>query len=140
MRGRLRSAPRSSTRPPQRWQRPTKTRDPNWHRAGSGSTRVRMEAGREATTSCWDGEPNLRATRGSRIVAEGTACSRRLRKERCKSQNLTKKEKQRRPGRCGPPVGRQPGDRKNQPKLEFLPDRKSTRLNSSHRCISYAVF
>src|SRR5437764_3108038 len=22
----------------------------------------------------------------------------------------------------------------------FLPDRKSTRLNSSHRCISYAVF
>src|SRR5437764_15492253 len=24
--------------------------------------------------------------------------------------------------------------------LERLPDRKSTRLNSSHRCISYAVF
>src|SRR5437879_8984376 len=25
-------------------------------------------------------------------------------------------------------------------RLGFLPDRKSTRLNSSHRCISYAVF
>src|ERR1022692_2915160 len=43
----------------------------------------------------------------------------RLRKERSKSQNLSKKENQRRPGRRGPPVGRQPGDRKNQPKLEF---------------------
>src|SRR5437763_1758858 len=28
----------------------------------------------------------------------------------------------------------------SQPRLEILRDRKSTRLNSSHRCISYAVF
>src|SRR5437879_10841838 len=26
------------------------------------------------------------------------------------------------------------------PQADSLPDRKSTRLNSSHRCISYAVF
>src|ERR1035441_10421105 len=94
MRGRLRSAPRSSTRPPQRWQRPTKTRDPNWHRAGSGSTRVRMEAGREATTTCWawqaEPEGNTRIPircRGGQL-ADG-----RLRKERSKSQNLSKKGK-----------------------------------------------
>src|SRR5437762_9855007 len=35
-----------------------------------------------------------------------------------------------RPGRLHPDVG----------VLEHLQDRKSTRLNSSHRCISYAVF
>src|ERR1017187_3543370 len=94
MRGRLRSASRSDTRPPQRWQRPTKTRDPNWHRAGSGSTRVRMEAGREATTTCWawqaEPEGNTRIPircRGGQL-ADG-----RLRKERSKSQNLSKKGK-----------------------------------------------
>src|ERR1019366_1581173 len=76
------------------WQRPTKTRDPNWHRAGSGSTRVRMEAGREATTTCWawqaEPEGNTRIPircRGGQL-ADG-----RLRKERSKSQNLSKKGK-----------------------------------------------
>src|SRR5437762_4009991 len=44
-------------------------------------------------------------------------------------------------------VGNVPGTRAEQAKLKWLPyasllelDRKSTRLNSSHRCISYAVF
>src|SRR5437868_7928743 len=44
-----------------------------------------------------------------------------------------------RSGRCGPPSGlqRRLADR---PRRRCRPDRKSTRLNSSHVSISYAVF
>src|SRR5437764_10651032 len=41
-----------------------------------------------------------------------------------------------RAGRCPRYHGRRGGS----PQRERLRDRKSTRLNSSHRCISYAVF
>src|SRR5437879_10677119 len=41
----------------------------------------------------------------------------------------------RRPSRSGPAAARNPEAR-----MRAVRDRKSTRLNSSHRCISYAVF
>src|SRR5438034_1703826 len=41
------------------------------------------------------------------------------------------------PNRGGPPRGASPGRDRRSPKA---PDRKSTRLNSSHTVISYAVF
>src|SRR5437762_9000989 len=44
---------------------------------------------------------------------------------------------------CHPPDGKRAGDADQRDKQRNRPDvvdRKSTRLNSSHRCISYAVF
>src|SRR5256885_3799500 len=44
------------------------------------------------------------------------------------------------PGRILTPMAQQAGDEVNRRYAEQIPDRKSTRLNSSHLVISYAVF
>src|ERR1017187_6587918 len=120
MRGRLRSAPRSSTRPPQRWQRPTKTRDPNWHRAGTAQQSADGSGARgDHDVLGMGAEQNPTATRGSRMVAAGDGLlteASKGEKQKSKSFQEGKTTKTR---AAWAPVGRQPGDRKNQPKLEF---------------------
>src|SRR5450755_674171 len=117
MRGRLRSASRSITRPPQRWQRPTKTRDPNWHRAGSGSTRVRMEAGREATTRCWEGtEPEGQHADPESLPRErAELADGGFEKESGKVKTFPRKKTRATGG--GPPDGRRRAKRWAEPKM-----------------------
>ena len=54
------------------------TRDPNLHRAGHGSLRVRMEAGREAENGEHDCGPNSRTLSFSQNLTYGTGYSKTL--------------------------------------------------------------
>lgn len=73
------------------------TRDPNLHRAGHGSPRVRMEAGREAENGEHDCGPNSRTLSFSQNLTYGTGFSKTL----LRKKNMVER------GRNAPPVGRQ---------------------------------
>src|SRR2546430_1854793 len=84
--------------------------------------------------------PTIHADYTTGTTTQGTAQSR-------PTSSATRTAIQHPAGRSGPgprPLGRGPGDRRPGPdflsRLALSSDRKSTRLNSSHSQISYAVF
>ncbi len=89
------------------------TRDPNLHRAGHGSSRVRMEAGREAETGEHDCGRIQGHCRLARNLTHGTGFSKTL----LRRKNIVKRGQH-----ASPLVGNEDG-KKTQQKPEFSVDR-----------------